>query len=1015
MRLSTPCLILLCSLIPGVHAEDITAVDADVKSPAGAHAPFCLTTTWYPEKDRAVETENRILRELVRQGVLLSVRDNLGLVTRDESLGEPHNAPTADHSEPKQPLRPFNLSFEINLDGDWKARLFGGGTTYENPAWQHEAEVKFNKRTIYPALADQIVVLSAEIAAGVRTATGAEINEIKMNPNNIPDPKIERLLEEMNFVSQFAAVRAAHHAIAKDGTSIEWLGVLVRGYAHLAILTDHTWASHSEVFAARSLLYAEKLLQLSERNELAVWHRAYAFAVIGMHGAAIDEIEKLSPAKDELPAWTRLIAPYVKFDHAQLHDVSTAHPELAETAAFLQWNLYAAYRHGRWIYEQGLEAMEQCPEAYSVYSAMANWNALRIERIGSQQGMEAFAQLLPQRVAKIEGLPEQVRAESTERKGLLAQLWGGSEDSISNDRPIKIAKKLNALTVAGPPEECSWAILGQLIAEEQFLQVADMLKVSSNAVEYSKENVVSQVLPLIEGHPYAPLVQSYAFAKGEQTRRREVLGQLVVTDPKGNMEHLFKKAWKIPLADGHKGSYHSWRAVWGRNFTLNGMIESHYGSLPSWSFSSFGKDYRELFARDFKEISPYSPNARRLPMETGEKFSSASLATWEAELGEDPIGWLVLGRQYERIDKPDDARRAYRRSLKISPCMDATQALANMYYRDGDIDAWRETVESYLEFDDLSLAHAQVHNQIAWECLLRRDWKHAEPHALEAANTYSAWGLLLAGRIYEGMQDWEKSEKFVAAAAQGYPSSRGLEWYFWCRRTGRGDLNSARNLAEKHIEANRESTSTSSIQRAFVFHVLEDATSTGLAEMDAALLKRTSSESNWDAIRRYLYVIVACGDADFQERKAAALEQLRTLITKRFDKKETDWIEVLLGLCDILEGQDPAEGYFDKFDAVMADSNEGFRVNYWYFLGAALDQQGKSAVADNYLKKSAFSPGGKISNNVSLAGHRLVQKYGLERGGLPEDFAKIEAQIAAKDAEADTTEGEDAGTDDQSI
>ena len=34
-----------------------------------------------------------------------------------------------------------------------------------------------------------------------------------------------------------------------------------------------------------------------------------------------------------------------------------AHPELGETAAHLQWNLYAAYRHGRWIYERGLEAM----------------------------------------------------------------------------------------------------------------------------------------------------------------------------------------------------------------------------------------------------------------------------------------------------------------------------------------------------------------------------------------------------------------------------------------------------------------------------------------------------------------------------------------------------------------------------------------------------------------------------------------------------------------------------------
>ena len=225
---------------------------------------FCLTTQWYPlnpqEED---ETENRLLRELIRQGVLMVAREEFGLTTRDETLGESfaelNNVDSKVENPPK--YDPLSIQLDVNRSGTWEATLYGAGTVEDNPVWNHQGEFKFEKRTLYTHFATAITQLNTAIAEKMRAA-GATGKAVAANEDNIPGEDIEKLLKEMNFVSQYAAVRAAHQSMIEKGASFQWLGILVRGYAHLSVLTEHTWSSHSEVFAARSLLYAERMLQL---------------------------------------------------------------------------------------------------------------------------------------------------------------------------------------------------------------------------------------------------------------------------------------------------------------------------------------------------------------------------------------------------------------------------------------------------------------------------------------------------------------------------------------------------------------------------------------------------------------------------------------------------------------------------------------------------------------------------------------------------------------------------------
>ena len=177
----------------------------------------CLTTQWYPDNVHDNdETENRIARELVRQGVLMTLREELGKVTRDETLQEsfpePKDAKAAtakSNSGPERPAAPTNepLSVWLDLepDGSWEARLFGAGSTRDNPVWKHEGKIEFDKATLYCQLAEQMAELSDTIAEKLREA-GASGKEVETKPEDMPSIEIDQLLQQMNFVSQFAAV-----------------------------------------------------------------------------------------------------------------------------------------------------------------------------------------------------------------------------------------------------------------------------------------------------------------------------------------------------------------------------------------------------------------------------------------------------------------------------------------------------------------------------------------------------------------------------------------------------------------------------------------------------------------------------------------------------------------------------------------------------------------------------------------------------------------------------------------
>src|SRR4051812_16921459 len=524
--------LLGCSKHPATTTSTAKAEPAPPKIKLGRVVP--LRTQWYPLRaDCEDESEDKLARELVRQGVLIAVRDELGLVTRDETLQEPIDAAVAPDS-----AEPLTVSLDVDIQGSWNAQLYGAGATEDNPVWKHRGEIDWNRRTIYSQLAQQMDEQAKAIADNLRQA-GAAGSAAPINANNKPEATIEHQLEEMNFGSQFMAVRTAHEAIRKNGSSPDWLGVLVRGYANLAMLTDHTWSSHREAFASRSLLYAERMCRLTSNGAVARWHRAYARALIGAHGAAIEELDALAKQDQTTkPLWAPLLAPYVHFDNDGLLKAAKDHPPLAQLVALLSWNQYRSYMYGPWIYEQGIATVKICPEAYGIYSTMANTNLLGVKRIGVAMGRQAFITLVPKRILELfeSSSDKALRAAIAPADAKAEELDEGAQISI----PIKLAKTLkDAAANETEPSECSFAILAALITEEQFVQAADILRVSGDATEHSDKSLVDELAPLVQGHRYAAYIGSFAAPPSEPQRIAEIIRQMTIVDPRPAMREMF--------------------------------------------------------------------------------------------------------------------------------------------------------------------------------------------------------------------------------------------------------------------------------------------------------------------------------------------------------------------------------------------------------------------------------------------------------------------------------------------
>ena len=70
----------------------------------------------------------------------------------------------------------------------------------------------------------------------------------------------------------------------------------------------------------------------------------------------------------------------------------------------------------------------------------------------------------------------------------------------------------------------------------------------------------------------------------------------------------------------------------------------------------------------------------------------------------------------------------------------------------------------------------------------------------------------------EGEKDWERAESWYSRQAERYPDSAWAVWYLFCKRTDQGNLEAAREFAERYVteHADRPDDAEPGVRRLFL-------------------------------------------------------------------------------------------------------------------------------------------------------------------------------------------------------
>jgi tetratricopeptide (TPR) repeat protein len=580
---------------------------------------------------------------------------------------------------------------------------------------------------------------------------------------------------------------------------------------------------------------------------------------------------------------------------------------------------------------------------------------------------------VPLRIAALVDLPDTVQKDV---KDNAANAAGANSRDEFSDVPMAISRDLVAETQTNSDTgEPSWSVLGKLIEEEQFVVAVNYLKDSRNATEQDMGDEVKRILLLLKDHRYARFLESYGVNAYTNTARfYQIVAGMPIVDARGNMEAMITQLWKAWDGDGQpqRGSLASWQAFYGDNLTYPGMLEAWQRlSYAKWQYNS--TEMKTALAEKFAKISPHSPQTLRLQIENTAEPSPEQLASWEKEAGDDPSVYVSLGERYSHFEQYQDAIRCYTQSIALSPSKKAFVGLADAYRLAGNDELWQPTLERFFQTEDLGLEHAMVHQLIAEDLIKKGKWEDAEPHALAAANTWSEWGLQLAADVYEALGRGDEAEKWEREASTSYPTFAGYEWYFYCRRSGAGDVNASRELAQGYFASDWLRSDDGGRNVLLVFDMLEDNKPAALADA-RYLFGRYSMDGATLPNRAYFHLELAyvARDAKDADAERQAMESVHRTV-EALREPEPELSQVVQFVCDLFDGKVPSADARAAMEQHLASDTipETRRCNYEYFLGRGYELADQKAVAIEYYRR-AIALGHFNTESSTLAGMRLA-------------------------------------------
>ncbi len=770
--------IMLALLVAGASAAD--SPEAEHKSPA----------VWLSVGERPpYPTQTPLLSwELYRQAMLIAARDGLGLATRDESLREwktgrlPSEAVTPS-------LRAKEISF-TSIVHEQKDLIWQGAVGGDE--WPNDCA----------ALAVMAEKLSREDFVAALRAHGWTGTADKISPDATAPADVENLLGQMDELAQFSALRLTHAAIAADGESPARLGALVRGYANLSQLAQLQFSVQSDVYAARAILYAQRMVTRDPKSAFALWHRAYALAMAGLQGAALVDLKSAADVKDaNPPKWAPLLEPFCRYQPKRLSDAVAADASQAALGTYLGFLMleYSGSQAATMTAAQVAQAAN--PTCLRLIDAMCDSTGPGPLNQLTEQGPAMFSQMLGDRLAKMPQFPQPVADQIQKLR---------RQEGNPAGRETVCQSLIDAGEVGKDKGEPSWAAMGRMIQEITFTQVQRRADLIADQWGVDASDYVQEVRPIVADHPYKGFIEAYGFVHQNNAQAL----QNAAADFDGD-EMTVNGMLLRPLewSSGNQAEDRIYNSIF-RNLDCTSNVLNVVMKAYTEDQAARSEWLRKLLV----QADPNSPLL--VVAQIRQHWDASKAAKWESDFGDYPSIIFVLGEKYAALKQWPDAERCLTSYIALSPDYRGYEALASVYWYQNQEAQWLATLQDFLKQPAYGLEQENVQVQIAQYYMAAGAYDKALPYADAAAQTGAAGGLTCAAGAHAGLGKWDEAEQLILEEMNHYSESP-FRWYAWCVRLGHGNREAATKALHDYFAAKQDSLSDEDMIQFACLDILE--------------------------------------------------------------------------------------------------------------------------------------------------------------------------------------------------
>lgn len=924
---------------------------------ASGAGPRVVEVVTHPDGEIQMDiVQPRLVRELVRQALVVATVEEMGLAVRDATLGEfPAEKPPADALRiALVPYTSDQQQIEVRLesaDGGslWEATL--RDIVLDRANRQHARQMP---HALTPEDLNELIVQMERFSREALPVALAEagLEKSQAVPAAAAElDQIETLLAEMDMLAQFAALRLAHQQARSDGGSEKALGAIVRAYANLGQLTTFHWSAGYKAYRARSLLYAQRMVQKYPDSDNARLHRAYALALAGLHDLALRQLDALAQRPEPMPTWATVIEPICRYQMRRLIDMATNGSQ-RQLAALLAFDSIERSTAQAAIMNVAQVSLAAAPNCFRIIDGMCDQSGPGWLNGLTVMGPDRFSTLLGQKLEHQPGLPESIR-----------QLIQQQRRAGGNPRGRMIVVDALRKAALSDDQSPSWAVLADLICQTSFVHV--MRRADLVAVRWGQDasGYVASTRHLVEGHPYQPLIELYGLRDTPDSAeaQREQLQKIVFRDLTRSTRALWRHASERGVRLPGNRTIHTTVTVMSDPVAgdLEHALMTHLGPRPL--------NYQPIVMQRLRAISPHSPLLIAMTVRFDWNNIKDQAEQIERDYGDHPSVAHALGDMYDDAGQWEAAERCYRAYLKAAPDRSGYEMLANLHKRRGDDEKWVETLNEYLnDGEAYGLEKAQVGVVVAQHYMERKEYRKALLYAEMAAETRASWAMVAAARVHTALGNWKEAEAWVREEAEHYGNIQN--WFEWCASNGRGDIDAAREAALRHAaRLARQRSSSAQIAAAGIYLMVGDL------ERAQPLLTRAyqAGDEPWAAM---MVAIIAHDRGDDAARDAALAAVAQMEIAAKSPYPE------LAELFRSALASSPHRLDLAKIDQMIERQPPNLQATICYLTARFLEQYGQGHEATRFLLHGAKLQREGTVNSKSA----ILCRIALRTRGLPE-------------------------------